>query len=230
MPRNSFPRKTKDLIDWSGGFINTLLPAPDKFGATADQCSQYVTTRTRVVDLWNLVNEADTDTKPNRVALADAKQHLVNSTQSLVDVLQAWPQQTDENRAKLKIHIRDREPTPKPRPSHAPLIQVLSQRGLSVEYRLKDATDEKRRGKPVNCAGATVLTYVGSEPPKSVEGWKFEGNMTKVKFTVDFPPTVQPGSQVWITAVWYNTKGQSGPPSEAVSTFIAGTIGLSKAA
>jgi hypothetical protein len=230
MARNSFPRRTPDLINWSGGFINTLSASPDLFGATPDQCIQYTTTRSRVVNLWDLIQEPTTDTKPNRVALADAKVHLVNATKSLVDMLQAWPQQTDENRAKLKLHIRDKEPTPKPRPAHAPLIQMRSQRGRTVEFRLLDATDTERRGKPVNVAGATILSFVGDVPPDDVNGWKFEGNTTKVFFPIEFPVTVVPGTKVWITAVWYNTKGQSGPPADPFGTHIAGGIGFKQAA
>ena len=230
MPRTSFPRNTKDLIAWSGPFITTLSDDPPAFGATIDQCADYKTTRDRLVSAWDVVNAAETDTRPARVRLGDAKRHLVNATRSLVDVLQAWPQQTDENRAKLKLHIRDRTPTRKPRPKHPPLVEMLAQRGRTVEFRLRDATDENRRGRPVNVAGASVLSHVGDAPPDDVEGWKFEGIITKVKFPVEFPSTVAPGSKVWVTAVWFNDRGESGPPSRPFGTHIAGADGLTRAA
>jgi hypothetical protein len=46
--------------------------------------------------------------------------------------------------------------------------------------------------------------------------------MTKVVADVLFPDTVAGGSLVWITAIWANSRAQSGPAADPVSTNIAG--------
>lgn len=49
-----------------------------------------------------------------------AKQTLVNATRMRVDVIQTWPQMTNEKRRALNITERGRKPTPSPVPCRQP--------------------------------------------------------------------------------------------------------------
>ena len=218
------------LVAWTGQFIETFGNSPEAFGGTADQAAQYVTTRNRFVSLVNAVENPNTATKPARVARDEARRTLENATRMLVDVIQAWPQMTDEKRAELDITIRDRKPTRKPRPKMAPLVQLVSQSGRTINIKLLDSTDPERRGRPVDVAGTSLLSYVGDLPPADLSGWTFEGNTTKTKESITFPVGTPPGAKVWVCAVFYNTRAETGPVSEPTATLIAGVIGMSKAA
>ena len=59
---------------------------------------------------------------------------------------------------------------------------------------------------------------VGAEAPTEESAWKFEGLVSRVnKVPIEFPSTVEPGSQVWFTAFWFNARryavGSQGPVS-----------------
>ena len=76
--------------------------------------------------------------------------------------------------------------------------------------------------------GATVLSYVGAEPPDALGSWKFEGNTGRTTGEVVFPDTVAPGAKVWLTAFWFNARKQSGPACAPVGTNVQ--FGISMAA
>ncbi len=68
--------------------------------------------------------------------------------------------------------------------------------------------------------GATIFSYVGATPPTDASAYKFEGNTALTTFDVTFPDTVVPGSAVWITAMWFNTRAQSGPAAQPVQATV----------
>ena len=230
MPINIKSARDTTVVTWTGQFIETFGKDPAAFGGTADQAAQYVITRSRFVECVNKVENPNTATKPARVARDEARKSLENATRMLVDVIQAWPQMTDEKRAELDITIRDRKPTRKPRPKMAPLVQIASQSGRTINIKLLDSTDPERRGRPMDVAGTSLLSYIGDLPPADVSGWTFEGNTTKTKESITFPVGTSPGAKVWVCAVFYNTRAETGPVSEPLATHIAGVIGFSKAA
>ena len=106
-------------------------------------------------------------------------------------------------------------------PDTSPNIDILSVVGWTVELRLHNG-DSTKRAKPAGVKGATVFSYVGEQPPTSVDDWKFEGNITKTETTINFPSTLAPGTKVWTTAFWFNTTSQSGPAAPPVSTNLQG--------
>jgi hypothetical protein len=90
-----------------------------------------------------------------------------------------------------------------------------------VRIRLSDATGV-RRGKPAGVQGARLYTHVGPAAPVEIRDWNFEGQTTRVTADVEFPLTTPPGTVVWITAQWYNPRGETGPGCPPVSTTIVG--------
>ena len=224
MASNYLPAREAELVAWTGGFLSNITPAPEEYGLTAQQATDYRTTRDRFVALYDLVENPATRTPPNRTAKLDSKKILIRATRMLVDVAQAWPQMTDEKRRTLGITVRDRRPTPAPVPSGSPLLEVYGQRGFDVVVRLKG--EGAGRGRPANVAGASILTAVGDAPPATAEGWTFQGNTPLLMTTVQFPPTLAPGTKVWVTAVWFNRRLQTGAPAAPVSTRLSGAEGM----
>ena len=99
-------------------------------------------------------------------------------------------------------------------------MDVLSVSGHTVHVRLHDANNPGKRGKPAGCKGAALFSFVGTAAPGDPSLFKFEGNTTRTSFDVIFPDSVAPGTMVWVTAVWFNERTQSGPACSPIGAFI----------
>ena len=113
-------------------------------------------------------------------------------------------------------------PSPVPAPSSAPQLEIGVVSGYTVKIKLHDSTSGSKRGKPAGVTGASVFSFAGATPPTDISNWKFEGNTTKTAVDVAFANTLAGGSQVWLTAFWFNAKSQSGPACAPVNTFLQG--------
>ena len=80
--------------------------------------------------------------------------------------------------------------------------------------RHRDAMESAARLAGV--AGASVFTLVGAEAPADPAAWQFEGMITRTTFAVSFEQR-SGADTVWVSAFWYNEKGQSGNASAPVS-------------
>lgn len=141
----------------------------------------------------------------------------------LARIIQANPLVSDEQRAELGITVRDTEPTPVPPPQESPLIEVVTVQGRLLRLKLRGVNSE-RRGKPDGVHGASVFSFVGNSPPADISLWKFESSTTRTVLDIEFPPATPAGSQVWLTAFWFNAKSQSGPACTPISTYLAGGV------
>lgn len=94
-------------------------------------------------------------------------------------------------------------------------IDEVVQNRITVRIHNADTT---KRGKPAGCAGASVYSWTGETPPADINDWRFEGNTTRVKFTVDFVGNVTPFAKVWLTTAWFSPRQQVGPACTPVST------------
>lgn len=89
-------------------------------------------------------------------------------------------------------------------------------------FRLHEAGNPARRGKPAGVAAAGIFSYVGNSAPSDPSLYKFEGNVSRTVVDITFPATVAAGAQVWICAMWLNAKMQSGAGCQAVGATLAG--------
>ncbi len=88
----------------------------------------------------------------------------------------------------------------------------------------------QRRGKPPGAAGANLYAFIGPTPPPSLAAWTFKGSATRPVAEIAFDASVPPGTQVWLSACWYNPRAQSGPLSRPLSAHLSGGGVMAKAA
>ncbi|MEA2708233.1 MAG: hypothetical protein QOF78_834, partial [Phycisphaerales bacterium] len=50
--------------------------------------------------------------------------------------------------------------------------------------------------------------------------YKYEGSTSRTTVEILFPESVAPGTQVWLTAFFFNERKQNGPACAAVGTLI----------
>lgn len=229
MGHGYLPTREAEQVTWFTDFDRNLSSKPaEYFGLGEQTIEDYHTTFTRFIAAYGVASNPETRTRPNIELKQIAKQTLINSTRSLVEVIQAWPQMTDDKRRLLGITVRSKHNTPAERPSMKPFLEVVNVDGNTATVRILQSKVE--RAKPKGVVGAILYSAVSPTPPTSESGWFSEGITTKSTNQVQFPDTVAPGSRVWFTAVWYNRKAETGPVANVVGTNLPGGAAFSKAA
>jgi hypothetical protein len=157
--------------------------------------------------------------KSNVQAKNTARLALKTMARDFSRIVQGQATVTNAQKAALGLNVRA-TPTPIPPPAVVPQVDIVSVIGRTVKIRLHNSEVAGKRGKPANVKGAAVFSYVGTTAPTDPTLYKFEGNTTLTVVDVAFPETVAPGTSVFITAMWFNERAQSGPPATPVQAFI----------
>ncbi len=215
------PTLDAPLAEWSTNFESRGDAAPADFALTAPQMTQYTTLHTAFISAYNVAKAEGSRSKALVQAKDDAKWALIPYARQLYGLIQASGAVTNENKTLIGVVVRDAVPTPQPPPAQSPSVTILSVTGRVVRCKLVDRQWPNSRRRPPTADGATVLSYVGASPPPSDSPqWKLEGQSGRTSFLVQFPDSVEPGTACWVTAMWYNRRGQYSPACEPVQTYL----------
>lgn len=220
------PRTDAGLLAWSANFSDLIVASPTDYGLTIEDATDYATLHTTYADAYAAAHgpgrgPAATQTKNT------AKAALMQDARRLVRIIQAFPGTTNTMRVQLNITVPD-EPTPVPSPAYAPEMDMLPVVGRTVKIRVHNEQTLGHRGKPHGVKAVAVYSYVGENAPDDIHEWKAEALSSRPAVDIEFPPTLAPGTKVWLTAYWLNTKMESGPACQPQGVNLAG--GVSKAA
>jgi hypothetical protein len=213
------PVKDSLLLNWATNARTRGSAEPERFGLSAEQMAAFGVVYAAFVSAYNAANVPGARSKSLVVAKDAAKALLLASAREVYGMVQACASVSAADKELFGVRVH-RRPSPHPVPAHPPALDVLWVNGKTVGLRLHDAVHPSRRGKPVQVAGASVFSFIGAEPPADPAGWKFEGNTTRATFEATFPDSVAPGTQVWLTAAWFNQRVQPGPRCAPVSTHL----------
>ena len=215
------PTLDAPLAEWSTNFNTRGVAAPADFGLDAGQMTLYTPLHTAFIAAYNASKAEGARNKALVQAKNDAKGSLLVYARELYAFIQASLTVSNENKTLIGVLVRDFEPTPVPPPALAPLVTLMSVIGRTARYKLADASAPGTRRRPINAEGATILSYVGTTPPPAGDpSWKLEGQTGKTVFTVQFPDSVAPGTACWMTALWYNRRGDYSPACAPVQTYL----------
>jgi len=229
MPDVYLPSREAELNTWASTFNNHIVATPASFGLTVAQATAF----TALFNTWQafylIANNPSTRTPSaiqSKNTFKDAMIDGPGGIRQLVNIIQAFPDLTNTQRVDLGITVPDASPTPVPPPANPPVLTVVSTLGRVVKLQLRDFTDSEKRGRPEGVAGATILMFVGEEPPIDPVQWIFVLNTTRTTVDINFPPSVAPGARVWMTAFWKNPREQAGPTSVPVSARIGDDLAM----
>jgi hypothetical protein len=214
------PTLNAALAAWSINFQERGTAAPGDVGLTALIMTQYTALHDPYISAFNACNAEGAKNKALIAARQTAKALLLPFARQLYLTIQANAAVTDENKTLFGIVVPNRHNTPIPAPSMKAGILVQGVNGHSVDARIVDPANPTRRAWPTGVKGATIFSHVGDSVPASLSDWKFQASVTRPDVRIDFPSSVAPGSQVWLLAFYFNNRSQSGPVSDAVSTYI----------
>jgi hypothetical protein len=216
------PASAAELVPFSFNFKELIVAQPTLYGLTAAQATAYATAHDDFAEAFQAATDPGTRTPAAILVKDQSMKALKEMLRLLARQVQGTPTVTDEQKLLLGLTVRKAEPTPINPPTDSPRLDVVSTVARTVKVRLHDAANPTHRGRPGGVAGAAVFSYVGASAPTDPKEWKFEGNTAKTTFDVEFPDTVASGATVWLTAMWFNAKMQSGPGCSAVSANLPG--------
>jgi hypothetical protein len=217
MAHDYIPRRDAEFLGWSGAFSEHINNSPEAVGLTPLLASQYAALH----DAFAAAFAAASDRAvPAIEAKKTARKAAEKQAWLLVRIIQSHPETTNAIRATLAITVPDTEPTQVARPSIRPSVFVKLLFGSTVRITLRDPTSP-RRGKPAGIAGAKLYSYVGETPPDSLAEWNDEGITGRPRTVITLRRGIVPGAKVWITACWYNPRGQCGPASQPKPLHVA---------
>lgn len=223
MSHDYLPSRDALLLDWSNNFHSMISSSPTTYGLTAGQATSYGTLNTSWSNAYTTATAPSTRTRGTIAAKNAARTLLKANARFLARIVQATATVTAQQKIDLGLTARDVIPSPINPPTEAPVLEIVAALGRTLKVNLRSVGSD-RRGKPDGVHGASLFSFVGATPPADIEAWTFQGSTTRTSFDVEFAPAVPAGSQVWLTAFWFNPRSQSGPACTPISAYIAGGV------
>ena len=219
MPGNFFPSADVALRNWAAVFSANITGRSESLGVP-DPVAQALATKQAAyaVSLEAATNPTTRGESTVRAKDRD-KKILVAEIRAVARFLQGSMTVTDAQREDLGLPVHDRRYPPVPVPAEKPGVGLIALDGNTLRVVLSTGAG---RAKPAGVAGASLFSFVGEQVPADLSGWTFMGNTTRTTADMDFGAALQPGAKVWVTAFWYNPRGQSGDAAAPVSTRLAG--------
>ena len=215
------PNREADLVPWSANFDQKITASASTYGLTAAQATSYGTKHDDFVAKWNVCQNPATKTKVAVEQKNASKAVLISEIRLLGRIVQSFPGTTDAMRIDLGLPVPDTTPSPINPPTEKPVMEIVRVDGRTVSIRLR-SPDSEGRSKPPGVIGASIFSFAGAAPPADVSAWKSEGESTRTDFDIEFPATLAPGTQVWLTAYWKSPRLMSGPACDPVSFYLGG--------
>ena len=216
MPRDFFPRKDASALDWSRNFRDRLLLHPQHYFFTPQQVADFSQLHDDFAVKFQRTRDPGTATRPATRAKNDARRALEKMIRSMATQLRGRKEIPASEKVLLGVKQRRSGQSRTPRPGRAPGIMVLRGPGHAMTLHLMDMPAGICR-VPDNVSGATVRYHVGETAPAGSTGWTFPRQTSRSRVTIALPSSVPPGARLWVTACWYNRRGEQGPDAVAVS-------------
>ncbi len=226
----SIPTKDSLLVPYSANFATRINASPATFGLNETQTETFSLRQSAFVTAYNAMMSARADGTRSESLTAvknAAKAALVTIARELYGLVQSNTSVTDANKILLGVKVRSGSVTPVPPPTVQPGMALVSVVGHKVTVSVFDSAAVPKVRRPSGVKGSFVYSYVGASYPSDPTTWQFHGLFPRNRVEVDFPDSTPAGSQVWICATWVGTRGETGPVSVPITTYLqySGTAG-----
>lgn len=223
MPRDFYPRPEAAIVAFTANLSAKLSAAPSDYGIPPETAAEYASLQQAFAEAYATCQNAGTNASTAYTGKADARIALERMTRQLVGMFYVSPTLTDELRSALNLKPRAIRRQRRPVPDAPPILRVKATSGNVVRLELCEFTSSKRR-RPRDVSGAVIKGYVGTNPPADGKAWLMMGSTSRATTQVTFAPHLPPGTLVWLTAYWFNARGESGPACTPVPTHLSHSI------
>ena len=219
MPRHDYlPRRDLELVAWAERFAARLVADPPAYGISPADAAALQTLCADFASAMTAATNPITRTAPAVARKNSARAALVGRIRQIARIVRAHPPVADAARIDLGLTPRSATPPPSGRPQSRPLLSAKTLADNRVRLRLCDDGGTMRRGKPPGTVGAVLLIKIGGDPPDAPGQCAYAGIVTTALHTLILPPAAA-RQDVWLTARWFNLRGEEGPPAAPVRTF-----------
>ena len=222
MSKSYFPSRQAELIPWGANLSGKISATPTAFGTTSTAATALASANTAMASAYATAVNPATRTRMTIEQKNAAIKAFMAEARVVVKQVQGFPALSDAQRIDLGITVHAPVAPINP-PTESPVVEIVAALGRTIKVKLH-AIGSDRRSKPAGASGAAVFSFVGSAPPADINAWVFQGSTTRTVFNIVFPPTVAAGSQVFLTAFWFNPRSQSGPACTPISAYVAGGV------
>lgn len=214
-----------ELLSWSTNLSQKLSSAPLEFHITPEMAAELALAVLQFREKLMEWNTPTTRTPVVSAARKIARQELLTRAKYLVKSIDSNPETTSTQREELGIIAR-KAAQPTSLPDGPPMLSVVRTNGRTVTIRVKDRAITGAR--PAGTRGAVIFVHEGEEPPRESSDWKLHCLATRTRREIDFGQSTR-ASTVWISAQWYNARGELGPASQGVRVNLPAWIALPEA-
>jgi hypothetical protein len=218
MPRPDFiPRRDSAFLPFVTNFAQQVSLDPPALGLSGVDATAL---QLLVDDFTIALSRAlhpETRTRPNVAAKNSARSVLAQRLRELARRIQAYPAVSDGQRIALGLTPRSAAPVPSGRPTTRPLLSLRALTGNRARLRLADDAAHTHRGKPPGTVGAILFYKIGGAMPVAPQEYTYAGMVTTGLHTIHFPAAAA-SQDIWVTARWFNLRGEEGPPAATVRT------------
>ena len=219
MPRPDYlPRRDLEFLAWVANFTGRVISDPPAYGISPADAAGLQMLAEDFAAVLAATNNPITRTAPIVAAKNAARAALVARIRQLARIIRAHPPVGDAARIDLGLTPVSATPPPSGRPHSRPLLSAKTLADNRVRLRLSDDAATMRRGKPPGTVGAVLLMKIGGPPPEGCEGCAYAGIITTALHTLILPPAAA-RQDVWLTARWFNLRGEEGPAAAPVRAF-----------
>ena len=212
------------LLNWSINLSDKLSSAPSEYHITPEMAEEFALVASQFEEKLHAWITPLTRTPVASEAKKLARQALLTRAKYLVGSINNNPETTSTQREELGILARQAG-RPASLPDGPPMVRVLRTNGRTVTIRVKDKPITGSR--PSGARGAVIFTCEGDEMPGESSDWRFQCLATRSTRKIDFGHSPH-ASTIWISARWYNARGDLGPASLGVQVHLPVGMALPK--
>jgi hypothetical protein len=222
MPRPDYlPRRDADFLAFAQNFAGQVSADPAALGLSGSDVGALAVLCDAFVSAFAASRDPMMRTRGRIAAKDSARALLAAEMRALARRIGANLSVSDAQRIELGLTPRSAVPVYSGPPRTRPLLSVRPLRGNRARVRLSDAQSPTHRGKPPGAVGAVLLIRIGAGEGSAEGAFAYAGLATKAIHTIQLPRQAV-SQEVWITARWFNLRGEEGPQAAAARTIGVG--------
>ena len=219
--RQTIPKSDGGLLEFSANLLSHVQTSPTAYALTTAIVDRYEGLHASYAAAL-AASDPNVRNRGTTIVKNAAKAQLLGELRDVVKHIDgAMPAVSEQLKSAIGLYDR-RTPTPIGQPTRRPGVDLTGVVGRTVYARFFDPASASKRARYPRSLGVKAFVHVspdGTYPTNPAE-WEYVADFTDGKIVASFPESVPAGSQVFLCCAWYTARGETGPVSVPVSTFL----------